>query len=335
MDQTKYQEAIYTYSADDSELEAKRQLLADRHDHGEHRPNGRQNGRRQPVLWVNLYVASTLTWAEQGFTITQETAFPRGDTSRLTIGGRGPLTIKLRVPAWVPRGFKVKVNGVTQHVQTKPSSYVTLSRNWRQGDTIDISMPFSIRIERAIDRPDTQSIFWGPVLMPILGSSSGGAFQELTLYQGLKLDGDYSRAAITPAGTSSAGDQLFATQGLSLRPWYVGDSQPRSAYFRRVEPEIVFGSVDSGVPNVKRDDGLPNYNVPVAGITSPGTDGLTFLDVLWDRAPFSNHGSSSRRSGGSPQTSRARACSPASSRMPWCRPPRARERNWRRNQGQA
>jgi uncharacterized protein len=126
--------------------------------------------------------------------------------------------------------------------------------------------------------------------MPILGNPGGGAFRQLTLYQYLKLDGDYSRSAITPAGTSPAGDPLFTTQGLALRPWYVGDTQSQSAYFRRVEPEIVFGSIDSGVPNVKRDDGLPNYNVPVAGITSPGHDGLTFLDVVWDQAPFPDHG---------------------------------------------
>ncbi len=43
-------------------------------------------------------------------------------------------------------------------------------------------------------------------------------------------------------------------------------------------------------PNVKRDDGLPNYEVPVQGITSPGHDGVTFLDVVWDQAPFPDHG---------------------------------------------
>lgn len=256
MDQTKYQEAIYARSADGS------------------------------TLWVNLYIASVVSWAEKGFTITQDTTFPRGDTSRLTIDGAGPLAIKLRVPAWAVRGFTVAVNETA--VEAGTGSYLTLSRTWAPGDTIDVSMPFSIRIERAIDRPDTQSIFWGPVLLPILGDPGG--FPELTLYRYLKLDGDYSRAAITPAGTSPAGDPLFAAQGLALRPWYVGDNQPQSAYFRRVEPEIVFGSIDSGVPNVKRDDGLPNYNVPVAGISSPGHDGLTFLDVVWDQAPFRDHG---------------------------------------------
>lgn len=259
-DQTKYQESIYAYSADGS------------------------------TLWVNLYIASTLTWADKGFTVIQDAKFPRGDSSRLTIDGAGQLAINLRLPAWAVRGFTVAINGVAQNVVAVPGSYLTLNRTWAPGDTVDISVPFSIRIERAIDRPDTQSIFWGPVLLPILGTTSGGAYRQLTLYKYLKLDGDYSKAAIPSAGTTSSGDPLFTTGSLKLQPWYIGDDQARSAYFRRVEPEIVFGSIDSGVPNVKRDDGLPKYNIPVQGITSPGHDGLTFLDIVWDQAPFSNHG---------------------------------------------
>jgi hypothetical protein len=147
-------------------------------------------------------------------------------------------------------------------------------------------MPFSFRIERAIDRPDTQSIFYGPLLMPLIGSVLTGQYRQLTLYQDLKRDGDYSRTAITPA----AGVQTFTVGGLTIRPHYVGDTQAHSPYFRRVEPEIVFGAVATGVPNYKRNDGLPNYDVPVSRIQSPGTDGLTFLDIVWDQAPFENHG---------------------------------------------
>lgn len=29
--------------------------------------------------------------------------------------------------------------------------------------------------------------------------------------------------------------------------------------------------------------------MPVEGVTSPGDDGLTFLDVVWDGAPFAEH----------------------------------------------
>jgi uncharacterized protein len=165
-----------------------------------------------------------------------------------------------------------------------------VKHDWRAGDVIEVRMPFSVRIERAPDRPDTQSVFWGPLLMPILGDpGEGGVYRELTHYRPLKLDGDYGRAAVVSAGRSAAGDQLLTTEGLQLRPWYVGDTQDHSAYFRRVEPQIVFASLDSGVPNRKRDDNLPNYDVPVEGITSPGDDGLTFLDIVWDEAPFARH----------------------------------------------
>jgi hypothetical protein len=128
------------------------------------------------------------------------------------------------------------------------------------------------------------------VLLQTLGNPGGGAFRELTLYRHLKRDGDYARAAITHQSTTAAGDPYFTTHGFTLRPYYISDTQPVSSYFRRVEPTVVFGSIDTGVPNRKRDDGLPNYDVPVTGIPSPGTDGPTFLDLVWDEAPFPDHG---------------------------------------------
>ena len=192
------------------------------------------------ALWVNQFISSTLTWAERGFEIVQETDFPRTQTTKLTINGRGQLAIKLRVPAWATNGFFVEINGRIEQVRDTPGTYVQLRRRWVPGDTIEITMPFSLRIERARDRPDTQSVFWGPLLLPILGSpGAAGSYRELTLYRHLKRDGDYSRAAITPAG-----GQTFTSQGLTLRPHYVGDTQPHSPYFRRVEPEIVFGALD-------------------------------------------------------------------------------------------
>jgi DUF1680 family protein len=260
---TKYQETVYSRSA------------------------------RGTTLWVNQYIPSTLTWEDKGYVIRQETEFPRADTARMVVvAARGPLEIRLRVPDWVRRGFKVTVNGipVPGTRNARPGSYLTVQHAWRAGDVIELRMPFSVRIERAPDRPDTQSVFWGPLLMPILGDpGDAGVYRELTLYRHLKLDGDYGRAAIVSAGRSTAGDQLLTTQGLQLRPWYVGDTQAHSAYFRRVETQIVFGSLDSGVPNHKRDDNLPDYDVPVQGIESPGDDGLTFLDVVWDQAPFARH----------------------------------------------
>ncbi|KAI0197600.1 hypothetical protein F4808DRAFT_294138 [Astrocystis sublimbata] len=261
---TKYQETIYFRAADDS------------------------------ALWVNLYIPSTLNWVEKGFVVKQETDFPRGDTAKLVVEGQGLLDVKLRVPAWARKGFTVSVNGQAQSEEAaQPGTYVTLSRTWQKGDVVEVEMPFSMRVERAVDRPDTQAVIWGPIVLQLVGKpdNANDGYYGLSLYQYLKRDGDYSKMAIKQTGISDAGDPMFkvANGSLTARPYYIGDSQVVSSYFRRVETKVVFGTLDTGVPNRKRDDGLPDYDVPVAGISSPGTDGPTFLDLVWDQAPFSTH----------------------------------------------
>lgn len=262
---TKYQETVYLRSADESSL------------------------------WVNLYIPSTLNWSEKGFIIKQKTAFPRKDVAEFTVTGDGPLNIKLRVPGWVRKGFQVTINGEAQSTKNlRPSTYLSLDRTWTTGDVITVQMPFSILTDRALDRPDTQALKWGPVLLQTVGKPTNGSYWQLSLYQYLKLDGDYQHAAIKLASKAANGDPVYnalstSNDTLTVRPYYISDAQPVSSYFRRVEPTVVFGSIDTGVANRKRNDGLPNYDVPVANITSPGTDGLTFLDVVWDQAPFAKH----------------------------------------------
>ncbi|KAF3045857.1 hypothetical protein E8E11_009184 [Didymella keratinophila] len=262
---TKYQETVYLRSADGS------------------------------ALWVNLFIPSTLRWPDRGFTIKQETTFPRDASTKLIVTGNGHLDIKLRIPAWVRTGYEVSINGRLQSTSdVQPSTYLTLSRSWASGDTIEVKMPFRVHIERALDRLDTQAVMWGPILLQTVGKPVGNDYWQLSLYRSLKRDGDYGRAAVKWTETNSHGDPLFAasisTNGsVTLRPYYISDTQPVSTYFRRVEPTVVFGTIDTGVPNRKRNDGLPTYDVPVANVSAPGTDGPTFLDVLWDQAPFATH----------------------------------------------
>ncbi|KAI1435890.1 hypothetical protein GGR50DRAFT_267848 [Xylaria sp. CBS 124048] len=260
---TKYQETVYFRSADDS------------------------------TLWINLFIPSTLNWADKGFEVKQETNFPRGDTAKFTITGEGQLDINLRVPVWALKGYNVTINGEQIDGVATPGSYLILSRSWKTGDVIEVTMPFSIQIERALDRPDTQVILWGPVILQILGKTTDAndGYVGLSLYRYLKRDGDYSKEAIKQTGTTANGDPMYtiANGNLTARPYYISDSQAVSSYFRRIEPNVAFGSIDTGVANRMRNDGLPNYDVPVQGITSPGTDGPTFLDLVWDQAPFGTH----------------------------------------------
>ncbi len=218
------------------------------------------------ALYVNLYLASTLRWAERGFVIEQTSDYPAEGVRTLTFReGSGTLDLKLRVPSWATAGFTVTVNGVRQRVTAVPGSYLTLSRSWRRGDRVAISAPYRLRIERALDDPTVQSVFYGPVLLVARSPETG--FRSFSFYKDFTLRGDLADSI------RREGRPLhFTTHGLTLAPFHIADDARYHAYFERSEPVVVFGTTDSGVPN------------------RAGPDGLTFLDVLWARAPFTTSG---------------------------------------------
>jgi uncharacterized protein len=104
---------------------------------------------------------------------------------RLTVRGRGPLEIKLRVPYWVEKGFTVGINGARHQLDAVAGTYASISRDWAPGDTIDISMPFSLRMERTLDQAQTQCIAYGPI--PLVAQSASQAYLEFSFYKDFTL----------------------------------------------------------------------------------------------------------------------------------------------------
>jgi DUF1680 family protein len=119
------------------------------------------------TLWVNLFIASELTWRSQGVTLRQETRFPDEDTTKLTLACTEPieLTVKLRHPSWAVAGVRVKINGQPRSVQSSPGSYLALRRVWQDGDTIELSTPMSLRTEGFRDNPRKWALLYGPILL--------------------------------------------------------------------------------------------------------------------------------------------------------------------------
>jgi hypothetical protein len=136
-------------------------------------------------LWVNLYVPSTAEWAEAGVRLAMETGFPEGETAKLTLRLEAPraFTLALRRPFWASEGFSVKVNGeavpdarpagagddrrVRQQYswRDQASDYVELSRTWRSGDTVEVTLPKSFRLEPTPDNPRRAALMWGPLVL--------------------------------------------------------------------------------------------------------------------------------------------------------------------------
>lgn len=118
-------------------------------------------------LYVNLFIASELDWKKKGIKLRQETSFPEEASTRLTVSAETPvdLTLHLRYPVWAVDGVKVKVNGKKVSVRTKPSSYISLKRTWKEGDIIEMEMPMRLHTEFMPDNPSKGAILYGPIVL--------------------------------------------------------------------------------------------------------------------------------------------------------------------------
>lgn len=162
------------------------------------------------ALYVNLYVASTLKWTERNITVTQSTAYPNEDLARLTIYGSGRFNLKVRVPNWATKGFKVTINGKEQKINAIPGSYLTISRKWKNGDRIELKMPFSFYLEPIMDQQNIASLFYGPVLLAALEPEPRTEWRKISLNAediGKSISGDPEKLE-------------FIIDGIVFKPFY-------------------------------------------------------------------------------------------------------------------
>jgi hypothetical protein len=119
------------------------------------------------TLWVNLFIPSLLDWQEKDLRVRMETKFPADETVNLTIntGKSQEFDLKVRVPYWATSGAEVTINGEKQNVKSTPESYLTLSRQWKDGDKIAVRLPMSLHLRPARDKENLITIMYGPVVL--------------------------------------------------------------------------------------------------------------------------------------------------------------------------
>lgn len=162
------------------------------------------------ALYVNLYIPSTLRWTERNITVTQATAYPKEDLTRLTINGKGKFDLNVRVPHWATKGFFVTINGKDQKINALPGSYLTISRKWKNGDVVGLRMPFSFYLEPVMDQQNIASLFYGPVLLAAQESEPRTEWRKVTLSKediGRSISGDPEKLE-------------FRIDGVVFKPFY-------------------------------------------------------------------------------------------------------------------
>ena len=123
--------------------------------------------RGQTELWANLFLASELRWPALGLVLRQETKYPEEGRTRLLFACEKPLELQLKIrhPCWAGSGFEIRVNGVRVEDKSKPGSYAVLSRRWKDRDTVEVALPFSLRTEGFRDNPRRVAVMYGPLVL--------------------------------------------------------------------------------------------------------------------------------------------------------------------------
>ena len=162
------------------------------------------------ALYVNLYIPSTLNWSERNVIIEQTTNFPKEDHTHLTVKGEGNFALHVRVPNWAKKGFVVKINGKQETVKAVAGSYLALQRNWKNGDVIELQMPFEFHLDPIMDQQNIASLFYGPILLAAQEPEARVDWRKVTL-------------DAKDLGKSIQGDPktlTFQIDGVEFKPFY-------------------------------------------------------------------------------------------------------------------
>lgn len=128
-------------------------------------------------VYINLIAASEYKGKinSQDFKLTMSTKFPYDNKASLTVSSTAPVAMKirLRVPGWLAGDFNLRING-KKIAKAASGTYVTLDRNWSDGDVITWELSMKWKAEQYVGdtriKDATRYAFsYGPMLMALKG----------------------------------------------------------------------------------------------------------------------------------------------------------------------
>lgn len=194
--------------------------------------------RTDNVINVNMYIANEadIRMDDNVVHLVQETDYPWQGDIKLTITPQKPdtFTLKLRIPGWVrgeplpgnlyqyldkkPMQIELKVNGKS----LKPSvehGYMAIERNWKSGDTIELSLPMTVR--RVVTHPNATmnkglvAIERGPIVYCAEFKDNDFEVRDLKIPDGADFTATFEKDFFNGVVT------LRSSNGAKLIPYYL------------------------------------------------------------------------------------------------------------------
>jgi hypothetical protein len=218
--------------------------------------------QRGDAIWVNLYMGSNADIKlDNGRTVkvTQETRYPWDGAVKMTVAPdqAAQLTVHVRIPGWArnepvasdlykfadPSNEQatVKVNGKIVLTRIE-NGYVDLTRTWKPGDTIELSLPMPVRRVVANNQVDADrsrvAIQRGPIVYAAEWvDNPNGKVRNLVLPDTARLTAEYRPTLLNGVtivkgravglAYDARGTVVKAEQDLTMIPYYAWANRGR------------------------------------------------------------------------------------------------------------
>jgi DUF1680 family protein len=209
------------------------------------------------ALYINLYVGSTAEIKmDNGRTVklTQDTRYPWDGAVKMTVNPdrNSNLTVNVRIPGWahneavpsdlyrfldkVDQPVALKVNGKQLPIKVD-RGYVSLNRNWKRGDVIELTLPMPIRRVVANDAVTADrgrvALQRGPIVYCAEWPDNPGGFvRNLMLADNAKLTAEFKsdllkgvtviKSKLQPLPMTRR-NVVKTEQGFTAIPYYLGE----------------------------------------------------------------------------------------------------------------
>lgn len=133
---------------------------------GAPRPRGSPANNLSRMAIPDRQQPACAAWRTRGATLTLDTAYPYEPEARLrftALARAGLFTVALRLPGWAAGDARVTVNGRPANVAHE-AGYAVVEREWREGDTVAITLPLHLRLEAA-PGGDAVAVLRGPLVL--------------------------------------------------------------------------------------------------------------------------------------------------------------------------
>ena len=112
-------------------------------------------------LFVLRYTDSKVVFSDKNLTFTQKAELPK---VTLTVEGEAEASLVLRIPHWCKESPTVKLNGKAV-THEEENGFIRISRQWQNGDTVEVILPMSVVAHSLPDNKDALSFTYGPWLL--------------------------------------------------------------------------------------------------------------------------------------------------------------------------